>query len=135
VYISKYESTFKTRKPSANVYNGTRTTGRTTLKKGLFFCLTLVLFGLLDLATTLVGTTCFGADEANPILAGIITASPLVFGGVKLLATIAIGFMFYKAGKIDDGITNRFLQFSFSFSLIFMTYVVTNNLLVVAKLA
>ena len=105
------------------------------LKKGLFFCLTLVLFGLLDLVTTLVGVTCFGAAEANPLLAGITMASPLAFGGIKLCAIILIGFMFYKAGRVDGAMTNRFLQLSYSFSLVFLTYVVTNNVIVVAKLA
>lgn len=104
------------------------------MNKGLFFCLTLVLFGLLDLATTLVGITCFGAVESNPLLSGITRASPLVFSIVKLLAIAAIGFMFYRAGSVGGGM-NRFVQFSYLSSMIFMTYVVANNILVVAKFA
>ena len=104
------------------------------LKKELLFCSILVLLGLLDLATTVIGTTFFGAVESNPLLAGIATTSPLIFSGLKLFAIIAIGLMFYKAGSMHGGATNRFLQFSYSFSLIFMTYVVTNNLLVIAKI-
>lgn len=95
----------------------------------------LVVFGLLDLVTTVVGVTCFGAVEANPLLSGITMASPLVFGGIKLLAIVAIGLMFYKAGSaVGVGLNGRFLQFSYSLSLVFMTYVVTNNCLVVAHL-
>ena len=104
------------------------------MNKGLLFCLTLVLFGLLDLATTLVGITCFGAVESNPLLSGITMASPLVFSIVKLLAIAAIGFMFYRAGSVAGGM-NRFIQFSYLFSLVFMTYVVTNNVLILAKFA
>ena len=105
------------------------------MKTGLVLCLTLVLFGILDLATTVVGITYFGAVEANPLFSGIAMASPLVFSGVKLLSVTAIGFMFYRAGSVDAGMTNRFLQFTYSLSLIFMTYVVTNNCLVVAHLS
>jgi hypothetical protein len=95
----------------------------------------LVVFGLLDLVTTVVGVTCFGAVEANPLLSGITKASPLVFSGIKLLAIIAIGLTFYKAGSaLSVGLNGRFLQFSYSLSLVFMTYVVTNNCLVVAHL-
>jgi hypothetical protein len=104
------------------------------VNKGLFFCLTLVLFGLLDLATTVVGITCCGAVESNPLLSGITMASPLVFSIVKLLAITAIGFMFYRAGSLTGGM-NRFIQFSYLFSMIFMTYVVTNNVLILAKFA
>jgi hypothetical protein len=137
VYISWYEQPFKTRKASTDVYivKHERKTEEQKLKKGLFFCLTLVLFGLLDLGTTLVGVTCFGAVEANPVLASIAVANPLVFSGIKLLAVILIGFMFYRAGKVEEAVGNRFLQLSYSFSLVFLTFVVTNNLIVVAKLA
>jgi len=110
------------------------------LKKGPFFCLTLVLFGLLDLATTLVGVTCFGAVEGNPLLASITATNPLVFSGIKLLAVTLTGFMFCRAGNAEEAsrsnlqLGNRFLQFTYSFSLVFLTTVVTNNLIVVAKL-
>jgi Domain of unknown function (DUF5658) len=104
------------------------------LKKGLFFCILLILLGILDLATTVIGTTCFGATEINPLFAGITAASPLMFSSLKLLAIAAIGSIFYKAGSINCPATNRLVQFSYSFALIFMTFVVTNNLIVIAKI-
>jgi hypothetical protein len=112
-----------------------RDTEELELKKELVLCSILILLGLLDLATTVIGTTYLGAVESNPLLSGIATTSPFIFSGLKLFAIIAIGLMFYKASIINGGAANRFLQFSYSFSLIFMTYVVTNNLLVVAKLS
>ncbi len=105
------------------------------LNKGLFFCTTLILFGLLDLATTIIGVTYSGAVESNPLLSGIITNSPMMFSAIKLFTAVIVGLMFYKASSINGGATNHFLQFSYSFSMIFMTYVVANNVLVVAKLA
>ncbi len=105
------------------------------MKTGLFFGFTLAIFGLLDLATTVIGVACFGAVEANPLLSSVTMASPLIFGGVKLFAITAVGLMFYKAGSMAGvGLNGRFLQLSYAFSLVFMTYVVTNNLLVVAHL-
>jgi len=109
--------------------------GKPTLNKGLFFCTTLILFGVLDLATTIIGVTHFGACEANPLLSGIITNSPMMFSAIKLFTAITVGLMFYKASSINGGAANHFLQLSYSFSMIFMTYVVANNVLVVAKLA
>ena len=95
----------------------------------------MVLFGLLDLATTLVGVTYFGAVEANPLLAGLTVASPLVFSALKLSAVFLIGALFYKSDNVVGGAGNRLLHLSYSFSLVFLTTVVTNNLLVFARLA
>jgi hypothetical protein len=106
------------------------------MKTGLFFCLTLVVFGLLDLVTTVLGLTCFGAVEANPLLSGIAMASPMIFSAIKLFAIVAVGFTFYKAGNmVGVGQNGRFIQLSYASSLVFMTYVVTNNFLVVAHLS
>jgi hypothetical protein len=109
------------------------------LKKRVFFCITLVLFGLLDLATTLMGIN-FGAVEANPLLASIAAGSPLMFSIIKLLAVSATGFIFYRAGNVKEAsrsspqLGNRVLQLSYSFILVFLTIAVTNNLIVVANL-
>jgi len=102
------------------------------LKKGLFFCITLVMLGLLDMATALVGLTCFGAVEANPVIAVIASDNLLIFGLVKLIAVSVMGFMFYKgdSAKISGpnfAFGNRLLQFSHSFAFVFLTTVVANN--------
>jgi hypothetical protein len=109
------------------------------LKKGLLFCVTLVSLGLLDLTTTLLGTTYCGASEANPVLAGITMATPWTFVCIKLLGITFTGLMFYKIGDAQvSGISPRsgvhFIQLTYSFALVFLTVVVTNNLLIVASL-
>ncbi len=104
------------------------------MNKGFFFFYTLVLLGLVDLGTTLIGITYFGANESNPLIAGVTNSSPLLFAGLKLLTTFTIGLMFYKAGTTNGYAANKFLQLSYSFSMIFMTYVVANNLFVIGRL-
>ena len=110
------------------------------LKKRLLFSVTLVSLGLLDLVTTLVGTTYCGASEANPVLAGVTTATPLTFVAIKLLTIAFTGAMFYKIGDARvSGISARsgvyLVQLTYSVALVFLTAVVTNNLIVVAMLA
>ncbi len=104
------------------------------MNRGIFFFCILVLLGLLDLGTTIIGVTFFGATESNPLIAGVTNSSPLLFAGLKLLTILVVGLLFYKAGTTNGNATNKFLQLSYSFSLIFMTYVGANNLLVIGRL-
>jgi hypothetical protein len=137
VYISWYERPLATRKASVDVYTVEQVRKPRKierLKKGRVFCLMLVMLGLADLITTLVGVKVFGATEANPLLSSI-TANPLLFSGIKLLAVSLIGVLFYRVGDVEEASSNRVLQLSYSISLVFLTTVITNNLLVVAKLA
>jgi len=105
------------------------------LKKGLFLFITLVVLGLLDTATTLVGLRCYCAVEANPVVAVFFSNNLLIFGLVKLFAVSVTGFMFYKTGntKISGpnfAFGNRLLQFFHSFALVFLMTVLANNLIV-----
>jgi hypothetical protein len=110
------------------------------VKKWLIFCLVLVVFGFLDLVTTIVGITYFGATEKNPMLASITETNLLAFSGIKLAVVTLTGILFYKAGRLekDPGcklqIGSRFLQLTYSLSLLMLAAVVTNNVMVVAKL-
>lgn len=110
------------------------------MKKWLIFCLVLVVFGLMDCVTTVVGITCFGATEKNPLLASITETNLLAFSGMKLAVVTLTGFLFYKAGRIEKiagskfQIGSRFLQLTYSLSLLTLATVVTNNMIVVAKL-
>jgi uncharacterized membrane protein len=110
------------------------------LKKWLIFCLVLVVFGLMDCVTTVVGITCFGATEKNPLLASITETNLLAFSVIKLAAVTLTGILFYKAGRIEkpEGSKlqtgSRFLQLTYSLSLLTLATVVTNNMMVVARL-
>ena len=93
--------------------------------------------GFIDWLTTVVGITYFGATEINPLFASITKTNLLAFSGIKLSATMLIGFLFYKAYAIEktprvtSQFEKRFLQSGFLLSLMTLTVVVTNNVIAV----
>ena len=97
--------------------------------------------GSIDWLTTLIGIHSFGAAEANPLLAGMVNDNILVFSGIKLLAVLLVGFMFYLASRIETKSMNcshfgkHVLDAGYSLSLVALTAVVTNNVIAIAKLA
>jgi hypothetical protein len=117
-----------------------RKLGAYALKRWTLFCLLLVFWGILDCLTTVVGVSCFGATEGNPLLASLTEVNLFAFSGIKLAAAVFIGVLFYKAGSVSkiEGsslrVGSRFLQVAYSMSLITMLTVVTNNVMVVTKL-
>ncbi len=110
------------------------------MRRWTIFCLVLVVFGFLDLLTSVVGITCFGAAENNPVLASVTGSNMLTFSILKLAAIASIGFLFYKAGNVQTGcerkmrIDSHVLHVAYSLSLFTLITVVTNNMIVVAKL-
>jgi len=108
------------------------------LKKEIVFCFALILMGFLDWVTTVTGILCFGAVEINPLFAGLTKANILVYSGIKLSAVVLVGFLFYKAGKIEKMLSNshfgkRFLESGYFISLMTLTAVVTNNIITVVR--
>jgi hypothetical protein len=101
-------------------------------KSWLFFS-ALVLVGVLDWLTTIVGVAFFGASETNPLLVGLVSSNMVLFSAVKLFAVVAGGLAFYKAvGLSTDfnrGLTKRFLDISYSLTFLALTVVVFNNLI------
>ena len=99
----------------------------------------LVFCGLIDCITTVVGIVWFGATEGNPLFAAVTETNLFAFSGIKVVAVVFIGVLFYKAGsagKIEGSgfqVGSRFLQVAYSLSLLTMLTVVTNNVLVVAQ--
>jgi len=108
-------------------------------KKGLVFCFVLILLGFLDWVTTITGILCFGAVEINPLFAGLTQANILVYSGIKLSIVVLVGFLFYKADKVEKMLRGnsllgkRVLELGYAVSLITMTIAVTNNIITVAR--
>ncbi|MEM3441244.1 MAG: DUF5658 family protein [Candidatus Bathyarchaeia archaeon] len=99
--------------------------------------LILILLGILDWLTTLLGVHYLGALELNPLFASVVSSNVLVFSVIKLATAILIGLLFYKgyAAEETSGINSRlgklFLGSGYFASLTTLTATVTNNLIVV----
>jgi len=98
-------------------------------------CSALILLGVADLLTTVVGVTGKGAIEINPIFATLTQTNIIAFVGLKILAVMSTGFIFLGAGSIAKASSSNFIgkYFVTSASIaccFIMTAVVANNLLV-----
>jgi len=103
-------------------------------------CSVLVLLGVADLLTTVVGITGKGAVEANPIFAALTQSNIFAFIGIKSLTVAFTGFMFLGATKIVQAPSSNFMGKYFMtatsiVSCLAMSGVVTNNLLVLVKIS
>ena len=102
-------------------------------KKEFLFFSSILILGVFDWLTTIVGILFFGATEANPLMGGLAQSSLLFFSVVKLCAIILSGLAFYKAAtmaKIGDyHWTGRLLNGGYSFTSIALATVVASNML------
>jgi len=103
--------------------------------KKVIFCLALLSMGFLDLFTTVAGILFFGAVEVNPLLSGLTQTNMLLFIGVKTLAVLFLGFLFYSGGRITESYVDssslgiRFFDLGYFTSLTVLTVIVTNNMM------
>ena len=102
-------------------------------------CSALVLLGVADLLTTVVGVTGKGAIEANPLFATLTQTNILSFIGLKILTVLFTSFMFLGAARIAKAPSSNFIgkYFISSASIascFIMTIVVANNLLVILNI-
>jgi hypothetical protein len=102
-------------------------------------CSVLILLGITDLLTTVVGVTGKGAVEANPIFVALTQTNILAFIGIKILTVIFTGFMFLGASKMvkepNGNFVGKYVMTSASIASCFvMTAVVANNVLVLFKI-
>jgi hypothetical protein len=102
-------------------------------------CSVLILLGVVDLLTTVVGVTGKGVIEANPIFAALTQTNILGFIGIKILTVIFTGFMFLGASKMakapSSNFVGKYFMTSASIASCFvMTAVVANNVLVLFKI-
>jgi hypothetical protein len=108
-------------------------------KKELLFCSVLILMGILDWFTTVTGILCLGAVEINPLFAGLTKVNILVYSGIKLSIVVLVGFLFYKADKIEkmlrgnSHLGKRFLEAGYFVSFMILTAVVTSNIITVVR--
>ena len=98
-------------------------------------CSAIVLLGVADLLTTVVGVTGKGAIEVNPLLASLTQTNIIAFVGLKILAVLLTSFIFLGAARIAKApscsISGKYFVTSASIACCFiMTAVVANNLLV-----
>jgi Domain of unknown function (DUF5658) len=102
----------------------------------------LAIFGSLDCVTTIIGTLFFGTVERNPILSSLVSTNVFGFALVKMTATIFVCLAFIQAEKIllktkDQAskafsFTHVLLQIAYAGTIIFLAFVVVNNLLVLS---
>jgi len=109
------------------------------LKKALLFCFALILIGLLDWLTTIVGVFFFGAVEINPLFSELVHTNFLAFGGIKLLVTVFVGFLFYKIDRVKDlrsdfNLGKRILNTGYFATFMILTVAVANNIITVVKI-
>ena len=110
------------------------------LKKQLIPSLLLIIMGVIDCITTVIGILFHGATELNPIMAGVISTNIGAFLVVKLAATMIAASSFVLANKTLMKTENKSTKtFAYSSKLIkiasaglivFLVIVVANNLMV-----
>jgi hypothetical protein len=106
----------------------------------LLFCSAIVLLGVFDWLTTIVGIAFFGAKETNPLLAGMTTNSLMLFSFAKLSAVSITGLAFFKAMGMGAAMgqvpcfTARFVYSGYIVAFFTLTALVINNLSVIAGL-
>ncbi len=102
------------------------------IKKELLFLSALILVGISDWLTTIIGGTYFRTAETNPLMGVLMGSNMVAFSVVKLFAVIASGFAFYKAVGLSINLNSitikRCLDASYIGTFMFLTFVVINNL-------
>jgi hypothetical protein len=104
------------------------------------FCFPVILIGFLDLATTVIGVTFYGAREVNPLFSGLTETNILIFIGIKSSAVFLTGFLFYEGASIakispsGSRLGIRFLEIGYFVSLTLLTFIVTNNIFTIFQL-
>ncbi len=97
----------------------------------------LILMGLIDCATTVVGVMYFGAAELNPFLVGIVSTNILAFLTLKVSATFCIGGTYVVANRLLNKAADKttktfkyssiFMKVTYAGLIIFLVIVVVNN--------
>ncbi len=111
------------------------------VRREVWFCATLIIVGTLDWLTTLVGVAFFGANETNPLIAGLTRSNMLLFSVVKLSAITVTGLLFYKAEtktKIACQIspfTKKFVNSGYAVCLFTLSFLVLNNFSAIIRVA
>jgi hypothetical protein len=103
-------------------------------RKELLLFSSILLLGILDCLTTVVGVLFFGATEINPLLVGLTQTNIILFSILKLTAITFAGLAFYEAVCLtsqkgfDWNFTKRFVKGSYSMTFLIMIIVVSSNI-------
>ena len=113
------------------------------LRKEMIPSYLIIVMGVLDCATTLVGVLYSGAKELNPLMAGILSSNVGIFMIVKLAGTVFVATSYILARRLLMGIPdkttksfNNFFQFmrvSYAAVIVFLFMVIANNVLILIK--
>ena len=94
---------------------------------------TLIIAGFLDWLTTMVGIAFFGANELNPLMAGLTQTNLVAFSALKLTVIGVVALLFFKASNmtakqnIDMSFTKKFLNAGYFTTFFALTTVALTN--------
>ncbi len=102
-------------------------------------CSALLLLGVADLLTTVVGVTGKGAIEVNPLFATLTQTNIMAFMGLKIFTVTLACLIFLAGGRIAKASSGNFVGRYFMIiastaSCFIMTSVVANNVLVLLRM-
>jgi hypothetical protein len=111
-----------------------------TLKSEIIPSFILIIMGFIDCLTTVIGVLYFGAEELNPLMAGIVSTNIGAFLALKISATFLMGGTYILSKRILNRTSNKESKsFKYSNRLIkvvytgligFLLIVIINNLTV-----
>ncbi|MCW4003004.1 MAG: DUF5658 family protein [Candidatus Bathyarchaeota archaeon] len=103
----------------------------------------LIVMGLMDCFTTVIGTLYFGTIELNPLISNLVHTNITAFIILKITITITAGITFILAEKALRTNINphnntykkahNALQIAYGTAVIFLVIVVLNNISVLAN--
>lgn len=111
-----------------------------TSHKALVVLTIVFILGYLDWLTTVIGLLFCGGIELNPILSGLTKSSMMVFSAAKLTIVVIAALAAYKAtdltkyAKNNWRFTNKFVKGGISLTVLALSVIVANNIIVVFKL-
>jgi len=113
------------------------------LRKEVIPSLLIILMGLIDCVTTVIGVFYSGDRELNPLMAGIVSSGIGTFLVVKIGATIFIALTYIFARQVLTRMPDKngkafryslkFLTFAYAMVICYLLLAVTNNLLVLIR--
>lgn len=103
----------------------------------------LIVMGLVDCFTTVIGTLYFGTTELNPLISNLVHTNITAFVILKITITVTSGIIFILAEKALRTNINlnsntykkahNALQIAYGTVIVFLVIVVINNILVLAS--
>lgn len=103
----------------------------------------IIFMGSLDCLTTVIGTSFYGTQELNPLVAGLVNSDILGFVILKLTVTMFVGLIFILAEKsiVNSGandyrsikVAHQMLKAAYIGIALFLAVVVLNNIFVLLR--